>query len=137
MSALIPKTARKDNHPGKKPTPDQPPSKIIFRPLNDAEPRKAGLFRLIVSLAIAAIADGLNAADFSVPLIYIPVDIATVLMLLALWGMRRELLLALIPELIPALNVFPTWVAVVLYLHFRSAPQTGRSGRTHNSDPLQ
>lgn len=91
--------------------------------------------KLIFSLAIAAIADGLNAVDFSVPLIYIPVDIATVLILLALWGMRRELLLALIPELIPALNVFPTWVAVVVYLYFRSEPQTDRSGRTRNSNP--
>lgn len=119
MSALIPK----NNHSERNPPTDQPPTKISVRPLTDAKPQKASILKFILSLSIAAISDGLNAADFSVPLIYIPVDIATVLILLALWGMRRELLLALIPELIPALNVFPTWVAVVVYLYFRSAPQ--------------
>ena len=61
-----------------------------------------------------------DAADFSVPLIYIPVDIVTVVILLALWGMHREIALALVTEIIPALNLFPTWVAVVAYLYFRT-----------------
>ena len=89
MSTLIPKDGRKNNHAKRNPPSDQPPTKIGLRPLTTPEPQKAGILKLIVSLAIAAIADGLNAADFSVPLIYIPVDIATVLILLALWGMRH------------------------------------------------
>lgn len=40
---------------------------------------------------------------------------------LAVWGLRRELLLVLISELMPGLNLFPIWVAVVVYLRFCSA----------------
>ena len=54
-------------------------------------------------------------------------DIATVLILLATWGIRRELLLVLVPELIPGLNMFPTWVAVVIYLYYHRSAQVNKT----------
>ena len=49
------------------------------------------------------------------------IDEVTVMIPLAVWGLRRELLLVLISELMPGLNLFPIWVAVVVYLRFCSA----------------
>lgn len=90
-------------------------------------------------MAIAAIVDGLNVADFAIPWLFIPLDIVTVLTLIAIWGMRREFLLVLVPEMIPALNLFPTWVAVVLYLYFGYAAPADGTSRTRNNiyEPLQ
>ena len=46
--------------------------------------------------------------------------------------MRRELLVVLVPELVPGLNLFPTWVAVVLYLYFGPTQAKGE-GRARNN----
>jgi hypothetical protein len=119
MSVLIPEDGWKNDPPASNPA-DRIPSDLEWRPATAVDPQKPGTLKLVASFAVAAVADGLNAADFSVPLIYIPVDIVTVLILLALWGMRREIALALVTEMIPALNLFPTWVAVVAYLYFRT-----------------
>lgn len=83
------------------------------------------LTRLIVTLAVGGVADALNIVDTVAPIIYIPVDCVTVLVFLAAWGFRPELLAVLIAEMIPGLNVLPTWVAVALYLY-------GKSGSTPN-----
>ena len=125
MSVLIPKDGW--NHPPASNPPDRLPTVGEERPATATEPQKPGVLKLVVSFAVAGVADALNAADFSIPMIYIPVDIVTVVILLALWGMRREIALALITEMIPALNLFPTWVAVVAYLFFRTTkgPVTG------------
>ncbi len=126
MSVLIPKDEWK--HPPASNPRDRLPTNFEGRPPTSAESQKPGVLKVVVSFAVAGVADALNAADFSVPLIYIPVDIVTVLILLALWGMRREIILALVTEMIPALNLFPTWVAVVAYLYFRSAPKGSAIG---------
>lgn len=122
MSALIPNDRGKNTPPVSNPS-DHQPTDLGLRPIVVTETQKTSVLKVVVSFAVAAVADALNAADFSVPLIYIPVDIVTVLILLALWGMRREIVVALVTEMIPALNLFPTWVAVVAYLYFRPSPK--------------
>ena len=123
MSALIPNEGWKNAPPASNQL-DHPPTDLGLRPVAVPETQKPGILKVVVSFAVAAVADGLNAADFSVPLIYIPVDIVTVLILLAIWGMRREIVVALVTEMIPALNLFPTWVAVVAYLYFRGTKES-------------
>ncbi len=67
------------------------------------------------SLLIALVADALDVAP---PLSYIGDGLAFIA-LLATWGFRWEIALALIPELIPGISVFPTWTAVVMALWFQ------------------
>jgi hypothetical protein len=106
-------------------------------------PVGSGWIKLVLSLGIATVSDGLNLEDFAIPLIYLPVDIVTASLLFLIWGRRYELLLVLIPEAIPALNLFPTWTAVVLYLFFRTSnkrddrflPNAAKSVRPDNFNP--
>ena len=123
MSALIPKGGWRNTQPSKTSLLGQPQTTTREGPPSRNEPQRLNLLKIAVSLAIAAIADVLNAAFFFQPLVYIPVDIGTVLILFAIWGMRIEILLVLIPELIPGLNMFPTWVVVVGYMCYRSKPK--------------
>ena len=69
--------------------------------------------RFVLTLAIAAIADGLEVLF---PPAWIPIDLATVGAFFLLWGFRWEIALVLIPEIIPGANVFPSWVLLALYL---------------------
>ena len=66
-----------------------------------------------MSLAVAGVADSLNVAF---PVLFLPVGILTALILLALWGLRWEVAVAVIPELIPGVAMFPSWVLLVCYL---------------------
>lgn len=68
--------------------------------------------RFILSLIVAAIADGLEAMF---PFAWIPIDLATVGFFFLLWGFRWEVAVVLIPELIPGVNVFPSWILLALY----------------------
>ena len=85
------------------------------------QPQQPGILKVLLSFAAAGIADFLNLTDFAIPLIYVLIDLVTVVILLAIWGIRRELLLTLMLELIPGLNLFPTWTAVVGFLCYRAS----------------
>ncbi|RFC46059.1 MAG: hypothetical protein DVB28_000218 [Verrucomicrobia bacterium] len=76
-------------------------------------PGKGGTARFLVTLAVAALADG---AEVLFPMAWVPIDLATVGVFFLLWGVRWEVALVLIPELIPGANVFPSWVLLALYL---------------------
>jgi hypothetical protein len=69
--------------------------------------------RFLLGLTVAAVADGLEVLF---PLAWIPIDLATVGVFFLLWGFRWEVALVLLPELIPGVNVFPSWVLLALYL---------------------
>ena len=71
--------------------------------------------RPVLSLLIALAVDTLDVAP---PLSFIGDGLAF-FALLAIWGFRWEIGLALIPELIPGISMFPTWTAVVLALWFQ------------------
>ena len=69
--------------------------------------------RFVLTLLVAAAADGLEVLF---PLAWIPIDLATVGLFFLLWGFRWEVALVLLPEIIPGVNVFPSWVLLALYL---------------------
>lgn len=73
---------------------------------------RSGL-RLFIGLAIAMTADAL---DVAFPMITLPVDFVTAILISIIFGWRWETLVVLVPEIIPVTAMFPTWVVLVLYL---------------------
>ncbi len=90
--------------------------------------------RKLVALVIAGCADLLQGV--LLPLVieggFSPVewavDIATAVALLLTVGFKARLALAFTTELIPGLDLFPTWVALVLTLPVEEAVPPGVSG---------
>lgn len=84
--------------------------------IKDAEP-VAGpgwvRFRPAATLLCAFAADGLQ---WLLPILWPVCDGAMVLAVLLLWGWRWEVLVAVIPELIPGLELAPTWLIFAGYL---------------------
>lgn len=89
--------------------------------------RPTGLgWRFVLSLIVAAVADGLEVLF---PFAWVPIDLATVGIFFLLWGVRWEVALVLIPELIPGVNVFPSWVMLALYLGNAAPTPRGNGGQ--------
>jgi uncharacterized membrane protein len=72
--------------------------------------------KYVTTFAMAAIADGIQVAF---PPFWIPVSIITALILFALWGWRWEILCVMLPELAPVVGIFPSWLALSIYLTSR------------------
>ncbi len=70
-------------------------------------------FRFVVSLLLGALADWL---EVMFPFAWLPIDCVTAAVFFMLWGLRWETALVLVPELIPGLNMFPSWVLLAFYL---------------------
>jgi len=70
-------------------------------------------FRFVVSLLVGALADWL---EVMFPFAWLPIDCVTAAVFFMLWGLRWETALVLVPELIPGLNMFPSWVLLAFYL---------------------
>jgi hypothetical protein len=73
------------------------------------------------ALAIAMVADVVQLGLF--PLLELPllwlneaIDVAVAIVMLGLLGWHWALLPTLLVELVPALNLFPTWTAAVIYI---------------------
>lgn len=84
--------------------------------IKDADPvtaRPARVVRPLLTFACALIADGLQ---WLLPFLWPVCDGAMVLCVLLLWGWRWEVLVAVIPELIPGLELAPTWTVFAAYL---------------------
>lgn len=69
--------------------------------------------RWVGAFLVAVGSDAVSAVTGLAPGIQLGVDLATALLLWTLLGRRWLLLLALIPEAIPVVAVFPTWTLVV------------------------
>jgi hypothetical protein len=69
--------------------------------------------RPVLTLLCALIADGLQ---WILPFFWPVWDGAMVIAILVLWGWRWEILVAVIPELIPGLELAPTWTIFAGYL---------------------
>jgi hypothetical protein len=108
MSSLIP------NEGSSKIKADKPPE----IPVRRSKLKKGSGLKHVVTIAVAAAADGLQLAF---PPLWIPVSIVTALILFALWGWRWEILAILVPELLPVIDVLPGWVGIALYLTGRDA----------------
>ena len=94
---------------------------IIIRDADSATPPAAGpsqstrssKARAVLTVICALIADGLQ---WILPFLWPVWDGAMVVAILGLWGWRWEILLAVIPELIPGLELAPTWTIFAGYL---------------------
>ena len=91
--------------------PDDPGPASPPPPLPATGPVSA--VRCLVSLGCALLADGLQ---WLVPPMWVLCDGAMVVALLLIWGRRWEIAIAVIPEVIPGLDLFPTWTLFVGYL---------------------
>ena len=69
--------------------------------------------RLFVGLAIALTADALGVAF---PLITLPVDVVTAILISIVFGWHWETIVVIVPEALPVTSMFPTWVILVFYL---------------------
>ncbi len=72
--------------------------------------------RFALSILIGIVADALEAPLAGIAPAWILIDALAASAFFALWGFRWEVAIVLIPELIPGLNVFPTWFLLALYL---------------------
>jgi hypothetical protein len=75
--------------------------------------RKSDAFKAMVSLAVAVAADSMEAA---MPPAWLAIDAFTTLAFFFIWGLRWEIAVVLLPELVPGMNVFPSWTLLALYL---------------------
>jgi hypothetical protein len=90
--------------------------------LPNAPPRAISPTRKRVALAVAALSD--LAQWFFFPVLVegaaspfeIALDACTALVILLIVGFQWRLAIALVTELVPGLDMFPTWTAVVLSL---------------------
>jgi len=84
--------------------------------IKDAEPvqaRSRDPIRMLATLICALVADGLQ---WLLPFLWPVCDGAMVVAVLILWGWRWEILVAVVPELIPGLELAPTWTIFAAYL---------------------
>jgi hypothetical protein len=102
----VPGTARQkgDSYPGSQREADSS---------GNARVRGQQSMRFVLTIVVASIADVLEAMF---PPAWIPIDLATVAFFFLLWGFRWEVAAVLIPELIPGVNMFPSWILLALYL---------------------
>ncbi len=113
------------NDPPKKPEAKEVPLTFVDQipgegTASDASPGsppssggRGNTMRFVLTLGVAALADGLEVLF---PIAWIPIDLVTVGVFFLLWGFRWEVALVLVPELIPGVNVFPSWVLLALYM---------------------
>ena len=78
-----------------------------------ASPVRSNKARAVLTVLCAVMADGLQ---WILPFLWPVWDGAMVIAILVLWGWRWEILLAVIPELIPGLELAPTWTVFAGYL---------------------
>ena len=81
--------------------------------VSDVPARRSPRVRAILTVLCALTADGLQ---WILPFLWPLCDGAMVLAILVLWGWRWEILLAVVPELIPGLELAPTWTIFAGYL---------------------
>ena len=80
--------------------------------------RKSAAFKAMVSLAVAGAADALEVAF---PPAWLLIDACATTAFFLIWGLRWEIAVVLLPELIPGMNVFPSWTLLALYLGKKGA----------------
>jgi hypothetical protein len=81
----------------------------------EAAPRSIpiGTWRCLFSVAFALAADGVQ---WLIPPLWLACDGVIAIALLVIWGWRWEIAVAVIPEVIPGFDLFPTWTLFVGYL---------------------
>jgi hypothetical protein len=72
----------------------------------------------MASLALAVVADSLEAAF---PPAWLFIDAVTTVAFFLIWGLRWEIAVVLLPELVPGMNMFPSWTLLAMYLGKKSS----------------
>ena len=90
----------------------------------ESRPRRGWKIRVALTLLCAITADGLQ---WLIPFLWPFFDGAMVLAILILWGWRWEVLVVVIPELIPGLELAPTWTLFAAYLLVSTRSQAPRN----------
>ena len=86
---------------------------IVIKEADSRALGRPGVVRPLMTFACALIADGLQ---WVLPFLWPVCDGAMVICVLLLWGWRWEVLVAVVPELIPGLELAPTWTVFAAYL---------------------
>ena len=86
---------------------------VVIKDAQTTTPRRWGKVRPALTMICALTADGLQ---WLLPFLWPVCDGAMVVAVLILWGWRWEVLVAVIPELIPGLELAPTWTIFAGYL---------------------
>lgn len=86
---------------------------FIIKDAEHAPASSRDTFRMMATVACALAADGLQ---WLLPFLWPVCDGAMVVAVLVLWGWRWEVLVAVIPELIPGIELAPTWTIFAGYL---------------------
>ncbi|MEO6876569.1 MAG: hypothetical protein ABI222_17270, partial [Opitutaceae bacterium] len=79
----------------------------------DPARERSHVVRSVLTVLCALTADGMQ---WLIPFLWPVWDGAMVLAILVLWGWRWEILIVVIPELIPGLELAPTWTIFAAYL---------------------
>ena len=103
---------------------------IVIRDADAVTSRGGGMLRPAATLLCALTADGLQ---WLLPVFWPVWDGAMVLAVLLLWGWRWEVLVAIVPELIPGIELAPTWTIFAGYLII--ARRGDRSGPGVHAEP--
>ncbi len=74
---------------------------------------RSAAFKAMASLAVAVAADALEVAF---PPAWLVIDGFATVAFFLIWGFRWEIAVVLLPELVPGMNVFPSWTLLALYL---------------------
>ena len=99
---------------------------FIIKDAETTAPGRWGKVRPALTMVCALVADGLQ---WLLPFLWPVCDGAMVVAVLILWGWRWEVLVAVIPELIPGLELAPTWTIFAGYLIL------ARRGEHADADP--
>jgi hypothetical protein len=86
---------------------------VVIKDAESTRTRGGETIRSVLTLVCALIADG---GQWLLPVLWPVCDGAMVVAVLILWGLRWEVCMALIPELIPGLALAPTWTIFAGYL---------------------
>ena len=79
---------------------------------------KSPAFKEMASLAVGLAADALEVAF---PPAWLVVDAFATVAFFLIWGLRWEIAVVLLPELVPGMNVFPSWTLLAMYLKKKDA----------------
>jgi hypothetical protein len=100
---------------------------IVIKDADESVASTGWRIRAALTLGCALAADGLQ---WLVPFLWPVCDVAMVIAVLILWGWRWEVMIALIPELIPGLELAPSWTIFAGYIIMARADGSARERAT-------
>jgi hypothetical protein len=119
----------------------QPSREAIVRAVRGHALSRVSRRRKRIALAVAALSDVVQLALFPVfaegatSPFDVALDAATAIAILAIVGFQWRLAIALLAELVPGVDLFPTWTAVVASLPAREEASPEKPGSSAPFEP--